>query len=99
MHTAVTVGGRAFVSAAPARGQTMELDLHGCRVDEALKMLDKFLDQSLLSSFPYVRVCHGTGSGRLYKAVHEFLRQHPAVKKYRFGTPDEGGGGMTVVEL
>ncbi len=99
MRSAVTVGGRAFVSAAPARGQTMELDLHGCRVDEALKMLDKFLDQSLLSSFPYVRVCHGTGSGRLYKAVHEFLRQHPAVKKYRFGTPDEGGGGMTVVEL
>ncbi len=78
---------------------SMLLDLHGYRVDEALSELDRFLDRALLADFPYVKICHGTGTGRLYKAVHEYLRTHPAAKKYRFATPDEGGGGVTIVEF
>lgn len=96
-RSAVTIGGRSIHNIS--RASSMELDLHGFRVDEALAALDKFIDQALLSSFPYIRVCHGTGTGRLYRAVHDYLRQHRSVKKFRFGTPDEGGGGMTIVDL
>jgi DNA mismatch repair protein MutS2 len=93
----VTVGGRTF--SAMSRPSSMTLDLHGFRVEEALASLDKFIDQALLASYPYIKICHGTGTGRLYKAVHEYLRTHSSVRKFRFGTPEEGGGGMTVVEL
>ena len=93
----VTLGGRSFVRAD--RPTSMMLDLHGFRVEEALSALDKFLDQGLLASYPYVKVNHGIGSGRLYKAVHEYLRGHPSVKNFRFATSDEGGGGVTIVTL
>lgn len=93
----VTMGGRSISTLS--RPGSMELDLHGCRVEEALAKLDKFLDQALLASYPYVKICHGTGTGRLYRAVHEFLREHRSVRSFRFGTPDEGGGGMTIVTL
>lgn len=78
---------------------SMELDLHGHRVDEALSKLDKYLDRALLAGFPQVRVIHGTGAGKLYRAVHEFLREYPSVKKFRFGASNEGGGGVTIVEF
>ncbi len=81
------------------RPSSMTLDLHGYRVEEALAELDRFIDRSLLANFPYIKICHGTGTGRLYRAVHEFLRGHPSVRNYRFATPDEGGGGMTIVDL
>lgn len=83
----------------PERPSSMTLDLHGFRVDEALSELDRYLDRSLLADFPFVKICHGTGTGRLYKAVHEYLRTHPTVKNFRFGNPDEGGGGTTIVEF
>ena len=88
---------RGKTPSLPSKPSSMTIDLHGYRVEEALAELDRYLDRSLLANFPYVKICHGTGTGRLYKAVHEFLRQHPAVKSYRFGTPDEGGGGITIV--
>ncbi|MBX3730857.1 MAG: Smr/MutS family protein [Candidatus Sumerlaeia bacterium] len=77
----------------------LELDLHGYRVDEALAALDRYLDRALLADYPHVRIVHGTGEGRLYRAVHEFLRGCRHVKRFRFGTPDEGGGGCTIVEF
>lgn len=92
-------GAAAVVTSSVSRLNTMELDLHGHRVEEALEKLDRFLDRALLSDYPWVRICHGTGTGRLYRAVHEYLKKHPSVKKYRFGTPEEGGGGMTIVEF
>lgn len=77
----------------------LELDLHGYRVDEALAALDKYLDRALLADYPHVRIVHGTGEGKLYRAVHEFLRGYAPIRSYRFGTPDEGGGGVTIVEF
>jgi DNA mismatch repair protein MutS2 len=83
----------------PSESVSADLDLHGFRVEEALAALDKYLDRALLAGYPYVRIVHGTGAGRLYRAVHEFLRTWPGKHKYRFGTPDEGGGGVTIVEF
>ncbi len=76
-----------------------ELLLVGKRVEEALDMLDKFIDESLLSGYEKVYVIHGRGSGQLRKAVHEHLRQIPRVKRYALAENSEGGNAITVVEF
>lgn len=75
------------------------LDLHGCRVEEALEKFEKFLDQALLAGFSSARVMHGQGSGTLARALHQHFRRHPALKSYRYAEPHEGGGGVTIVEF
>jgi len=75
------------------------IDLHGNRVDEALSRTDKFLDQALASGYSSVKLMHGQGSGALRRALHEFLRTHPVVRQYRYALPEEGGGGVTIVEF
>lgn len=84
---------------APREPLSLELDLHGYRVDEAIEAIDRYLDRALMADVPHVRLVHGTGQGRLYRAVHEHLRTLPFVGRFRFATPDEGGGGCTIVEF
>jgi DNA mismatch repair protein MutS2 len=76
-----------------------ELKLLGRTVDEALGELDKFLDAAAVSGLGEVRVVHGHGTGRLRRAVREFLADHVHVRAYRPGKPHEGGDGATVVTL
>ncbi len=76
-----------------------ELNLIGHRVEEALELLDAYLDRALLTADGDVRIVHGHGSGRLRKAVREHLRQHPAAAAARPGREEEGGDGATVVSL
>jgi DNA mismatch repair protein MutS2 len=76
-----------------------ELKLIGLRVDEALDMLEPFLNHASLGGMREVRVIHGLGTGRLRDAVREFLARHPLVDEYRAGEPHEGRDGATVVTL
>ena len=76
-----------------------EINLIGQRVEPALKELDAFLDRALLASRAEVRVIHGHGSGRLRRAVREFLRGHGAVSSFRPGGDREGGDGATLASL
>ncbi len=76
-----------------------ELNLVGLRVEEALPLVDKLLDDAALSDRREIRVIHGFGSGRLRKAVVALLHGHPQVASFRSGSAGEGGGGATVVEL
>jgi DNA mismatch repair protein MutS2 len=78
---------------------TVELNLIGQRVDDALEESDKFLDRALLEGKQAVRIIHGFGTGALRKAVREHLRKHPAVKSWRPGNENEGGDGATVAVL
>jgi len=89
----------AGVARIAAEYVPMEIDLHGFRVEEALAAIDKYLDRALMADYPYVRIVHGSGEGRLYRAVHEFLRTYKPVRKYRFANSDEGGAGVTIVEF
>jgi DNA mismatch repair protein MutS2 len=75
------------------------LDLHGNRVEEALNRTDKFMDEALAAGLNGIKVMHGQGSGALRKALHEYLRTNPVVKNYRYATPEEGGGGVTIVQF
>lgn len=75
------------------------LDLHGNRVEEALNRTDKFMDDALAAGLNGIKVMHGQGSGALRKALHEYLRTNPIVKNYRYANPEEGGGGVTIIEF
>lgn len=76
-----------------------QLLLIGMRVDEAMPLVDKFLDDAFLADAPSLRLVHGFGQGRLRAAVRELLKSHPHVTGFRDGAPHEGGAGATIVEL
>ncbi len=76
-----------------------EINLLGKTVDEALAVLDKYLDDAYLSHLSSVRVVHGKGTGALRKGVHEYLRKLKYVKTYRLGEFGEGDAGVTIVEF
>lgn len=76
-----------------------ELNLIGMRVDEALPVLDKYLDDAYLSHLPKVTIIHGRGTGALKDAVHAQLKRTKYVKAYRLGAFGEGDQGVTVVEF
>jgi DNA mismatch repair protein MutS2 len=78
---------------------TAEVNIVGMRVDEAMPLVDKRLDEAALADQRDVRIIHGFGQGALRRAVAELLNGHPHVATFRTGGEGEGGGGVTVVEL
>jgi DNA mismatch repair protein MutS2 len=76
-----------------------EISLIGLRVAEAEPLLLKALDDAVLADLPYLRVIHGKGTGALRQFVHEVLSADPRVKRFGFAAPNQGGHGVTVVEL
>ena len=90
---------RAVWKVADAEGEERELKLIGLRVDEALDLLEQFLDHASLAGQREVRIIHGLGTGRLRNAVREHLARHPLVEGHRAGEPHEGRDGATVVTL
>jgi len=78
---------------------SMEINLLGKTVDEALSELDKYLDDAYLSHLSSVRVVHGKGTGALRNAVHNYLRRVSYVSSYRLAEYGEGDAGVTIVEF
>jgi DNA mismatch repair protein MutS2 len=76
-----------------------ELNLIGKKTDEAIDLVDKFLDQAFLNGATELRIIHGHGTGALRKAVTEFLSEHPHVERFAAAPQDQGGSGATVVTL
>jgi len=76
-----------------------EINIIGKTVDEALPMVDKFLDDAVLAGHEVVRIIHGKGTGKLRQAIHEFLSKHLHVESFGFAPLNEGGSGTTVVRL
>ncbi len=75
------------------------IDVRGMRADEAISAVDKFIDTSFLYGLKQVEIIHGKGTGKLRKEIAEFLKRHPNVKSFRPGGWEEGGDGVTIVEL
>lgn len=76
-----------------------ELDLRGLLGDEAIAQVQNFLDNALAAGLHRVDIIHGKGTGALRKKVTEFLKSYPHLKSFRLGEWNEGGTGVTVVEL
>jgi len=87
------------VRVAAPQSLSVKLDLHGLRVDEALEKTDRFLSDALLAGFDEVLIFHGVGTGRLARAVREFLKAHPRVQSFHDAPPNMGGMGATIVRL
>jgi DNA mismatch repair protein MutS2 len=83
----------------PREMSVTDLNVIGCTVDEALSRAERFLDESLLTDQRTVRLIHGYGTGQLKRALAGFLQQHPLVARFDQAPPEQGGGGVTVVEL
>lgn len=76
-----------------------EINLVGKKVDEALEIADKFLDDAFLAQMSQVRIVHGMGTGALRQAISELLTSHPHVSRFEAAPQSEGGRGVTVVTL
>ncbi len=82
-----------------ASGVKPELDLRGMMSDEALDMVDRYLDDALLAHLSSVTIIHGKGTGALRSAVRKHLKNSKYVKSFRPGRFGEGEDGVTVVEM
>lgn len=80
-----------------AGGGQYELNIIGLRYEEAMRLVDKFLDDALVSNYPHVRIIHGMGTGVLRNGVRKMLDRNKSVVSYRDGGPNEGGLGATLV--
>lgn len=73
------------------------LDLRGQRYDEAMRKLDKYLDDAMLAGLSKAKIIHGKGTGALINGVSDMLKDDKRVKNFRFGDDKEGGYGATIV--
>ena len=76
-----------------------EVNVIGMRYEEAMNIVEKFLDDALLLGYPSVRIVHGMGKGILRNGIRKKLDHLSYVKEYRDGGPNEGGLGVTVVSF
>jgi DNA mismatch repair protein MutS2 len=89
----------AHVPLAVHRAPSIQIDLRGQRAEEVAYLLDRYLDDAFLAGLSQVRIVHGKGTGALRKVVREYLTGHPNVQSFRLGEMNEGGDGVTVVQL
>jgi len=76
-----------------------KIDIRGMRFEEALKVVEEFMDQALVSSASQLRIIHGKGSGILRKAVRKKLREYNIAMEIRHPEPEQGGDGVTIVDI
>ena len=76
-----------------------QLDLRGERADEALVSLMNYMDDALMVGIEEVRILHGTGTGALREVVRNYLKSLSGITAFHDAHPDEGGAGITVVEI
>ncbi len=81
------------------RTASMEADLRGLTVEEALMETDQYIDHAVLSGQSEIWLIHGKGTGALRSAIQQHLKGHKNVKSFRLGRYGEGEAGVTVVEL
>lgn len=76
-----------------------EINLIGMTTDEAIAVLDKYLDDAYIAHLPSVRIVHGKGTGALRAAVHKHLKRLKYVKSFHLGEFGEGDAGVTIAEF
>lgn len=82
-----------------ARTVASSLDLRGAKVQEALEVLDRYLDDASLAGLEQVTIIHGMGTGALRDSVRDHASGHPLIRSWRPGDRGEGGDGATIVSL
>src|SRR2546426_4366394 len=83
----------------PKQLEKAEINVIGLKVDEALDIADKFLDDAFLAQANPVRIVHGMGTGALRQAIADWLTKDPHVSRFESAPHSEGGRGVTIVTL
>jgi MutS2 family protein len=91
--------GSGKIKMSKSSGITTEINLIGMTTDEAIPIMEKYLDDAYLSHLSSVRVVHGRGTGALRNAVHKQLKKLKYIKTFRLGEFGEGDTGVTIVEF
>lgn len=94
-----TFNGSSNYKTNKTKSATSEINVIGYNVDEAVFVIDKYLDDCILAKLNTIRIVHGKGTGALMKGIHSFLKTNSHVKSFRLGTFGEGEMGVTIVEL
>lgn len=98
-HTKANSTSVSFNSNLKSQSIASELNVIGLNVDEAIPLIDKYLDDASIANLSSVRIVHGKGTGKLREGIHSFLRKHSHVGSFRLGTFGEGEMGVTIVSL
>ncbi len=96
------IQGRGTVRRAPAETSMdinipNELNVIGQRVDPALSLVERYLNDASIADLKQVKIIHGIGARILSSAIREYLKDHPLVENFRKGSEEEGGEAVTVV--
>lgn len=86
-------------SLQPKPAPTLEINVIGLTVHEALPEVEAFIDSAVIANLEEVRIVHGVGTGKLRAGIHDFLRKHRNVESYRLGKYGEGETGVTIVKI
>lgn len=89
------LGGTSF------KAQTVkpEINVLGLTVDEAVSIIDKYIDDCFVAKLSPIRIVHGKGTGALRNGIHRYLKTNKFVDSFRLGTFGEGEMGVTIVSL
>lgn len=92
-------GGGSKIKISKAMNVSSEINLIGKTTDEAIALLDKYLDDAYIAHIASVRIVHGKGTGALRKAVHQYLRRQKHVKEFHLAEFGEGDAGVTIAKF
>lgn len=76
-----------------------KIDIRGMRFDEAMQVVEEFVDQALITNANNLEIVHGKGTGVLRKAVKSKLREYNVSMDVRHPAPEKGGDGVTLIEI
>ena len=76
-----------------------EVDVRGYEADDAVRAVERFLEDAAVGGRQTVRIIHGKGKGILREEMKRFLAHNQLVKEFRLGEMREGGSGVTIVTL
>ena len=86
-------------SLAPKPTPSLEINVIGMTVLDALPEVEAFIDSAVVSNLEEVRIVHGVGTGKLREGIREVLRTHKNVAEFRYGKYGEGETGVTIVKI
>ena len=84
---------------AKAMNMSTTINVRGQNLDDAVMNVDKYLDDAFMAGLKEVTVIHGRGEGILRTGLQQMMKRHKHVKAYRKGAYNEGGDGVTIVQL
>ncbi len=87
------------VKSRAQRNISGEIDIRGMSCDEGILVVDRYIDEAVLSGIETIRIIHGKGTGVLRSGIQSHLRKHPNIDGFRVGTFGEGENGVTIATI